>query len=322
MQRRSLLALAGAPALLVLAQARAQSAYPQRPVRLVVPYAPGGPSDSVARFVAQKLSLAWGQQMVVDNRPGANANIGAEAVARAPADGYTLLLGTGSTHGINPAIYPRLPFDPVKDFQPIVQLTDSTLYAAVLPTLPVRSLTELVAYAKANPGKLNYGSVGVGSAHHLAGEMLKLQAGIDMTHVPYKGSGPGRAALLGGEVQVLFDSAIMPLARAGQVRVLGTTSARRWPASPEVPTFIEQGFPDFVVSGWFALFAPAGTPAAIVQKVNADTNKVLVDPELAERAAALSVIVQGGSPRDLENLVAAELKKWPPVVKASGAKFE
>jgi tripartite-type tricarboxylate transporter receptor subunit TctC len=291
-------------------------------VRIVVPYAPGGPTDGIARVVAQKLSLAWGQQVIVDNKPGANANIGAELVARAPNDGYTILLGTGSTHGINPAIYPKLPFDPVKDFTPIVQLTDSTLYIAVPPSLPVNTLADLVSYAKANPGKLNYGSVGIGSAHHLAGEMLKLRAGLDMTHVPYKGSGPARAALLGGEVQVLFDSAVLPLARQGQVKVLGVTAAKRWPASPEIPTLIEQGYPDFVVSGWFAFFAPAGTPATIVEKINADTNKALADPEVRERAGAMSLVVQGGSARDLEAQVASELRRWPPVVKASGAKFE
>lgn len=304
------------------AQAQPPSAFPNRPVRLVVPYAPGGPTDGIGRLLAQKLSALWSQQVLVDNRPGANANIGAEAVARSPADGYTVLMGTGSTHGINPAIYPRLPFDPVKDFVPIVQLTDSTLYLAVAPGFPARTVSELIAYAKANPGKLNYGSVGIGSAHHLAGEMLKLRAGIDMAHVPYKGSGPARAALLAGEVQVLFDSAIVPLARQGQVRVLGVTARQRWPGSPEVPTFSEQGLPDFVVSGWFALFAPAGTPSAVVERINLDVNKILEDPEVRERAAAMSLVIQGGSSRDLESLVAMELKRWPPVVKASGARLE
>lgn len=314
--------LATAGGLGVGAAAQAQAGWPVRPVRLVVPYAPGGPTDGIGRLVAQRLGALWGQQVVVDNRPGANANIGAESVARAQADGYTLLMGTGSTHGINPAIYPKLPFDPVKDFVPIVQLTDSTLYVAVHPSLGVQSLAELIALARAQPNRLNYGSVGIGSAHHLAGEMLKLRTGIQMTHVPYKGSGPARAALLGGEIQVLFDSAVMPLARQGQVRVLGVTAARRWPASPEVPTLIEQGYGDFIVSGWFALFAPAGTPEAVVEKINADTNRVLADPELRERAGAMSLLVQGGSAKDLESLVARELQRWPPVVRASGARFE
>jgi len=320
MNRRKWLATAG---VLAGSSVRAQSsAYPARPVRLVVPYAPGGPTDGIGRMLALKLAALWSQQVVVDNKPGANANIGAEAVARAQADGYTLLMGTGSTHGINPAIYPKLPFDPVKDFAPIVQLTDSTLYLAVAPGFPARNVAELVAHARSNPGKLNYGSVGIGSAHHLAGEMLKLRTGIDMAHVPYKGSGPARAALLAGEVQVLFDSAIMPLARQGQVRVLGVTARQRWPGSPEVATFIEQGFPDFVVSGWFALFAPAGTPSTVVERINIDVNKVLEDPEVRERASAMSLVIQGGSARDLESLVAAELKRWPPVVKASGARLE
>jgi len=297
-------------------------AYPTRPVRLVVPYAPGGPTDSIGRLISTRLSNIWTQQVIVDNKPGANANIGAETVARSAPDGYTLLMGTGSTHGINPAIYPKLPFDPVKDFSPIIQLTDSTLYAAVLPNTPVKSVAELVAYAKANPGKLNYGSVGIGSAHHLAGEMLKLRAGIDMVHVPYKGSGPARAGLLAGEVQVLFDSAIMPLAKQGQVRVIGVTSRERWPGATEVPTFIEQGFADFVVSGWFALFAPTGTPSSVLEKINSDVNKVLAEADLRERATAMSLVIQGGTSRDLENLVASELKRWPPVVKASGARFE
>jgi tripartite-type tricarboxylate transporter receptor subunit TctC len=321
-RRRIVAAAAAACTLGAAGPLRAQAPWPGRPVRLVVPYAPGGPTDGIGRLVAQRLGTLWGQQVVVDNRPGANANIGAEFVARAPADGYTLLMGTGSTHGINPAIYPKLPFDPVKDFTPVVQLTDSTLYVAVPPSLGVNSMAELVALARAQPNRLNYGSVGIGSAHHLAGEMLKLRAGIQMTHIPYKGSGPARAALLGGEIQVLFDSAVMPMARQGQVRVLGVTAVRRWPASPEVPTLIELGYPDFIVSGWFALFAPAGTPEAVVEKINADTNRALADPELRERAAAMSLLVQGGSARDLEALVARELKRWPPVVRASGARFE
>ena len=305
-----------------LVQAQQLQTYPVKPVKLVVPYAPGGPTDGIGRAVAQKLSVLWSQQVIVDNRPGANANIGAEVVARAPADGYTLLMGTGSTHGINPAIYSKLPFDPVKDFAPIIHLTDSTLYLAVAPGFPSKNLAELVAYSRSNPGKLNYGSVGIGSAHHLAGEMLKLRTGIDMAHIPYKGSGPGRAALLAGEVQMLFDSAIMPLVRQGQARVLGSTSRQRWPGATEVPTFIEQGFPDFVVSGWFALFAPAGTAAPIVERINMDVNKVLADPEIRERAASMSLLIQGGSIRDLDSLVTAELKRWPPIVKASGAKME
>jgi tripartite-type tricarboxylate transporter receptor subunit TctC len=320
MHRRHLLALMGTSACTF---GYAQPAnYPSHPVRLVIPYAPGGPTDGIGRLLATKLSSLWSHQVIVDNKPGANANIGAEAVARSAADGYTLLLGTGSTHGINPAIYPKLPFDPVKDFAPIVQLTDSTLYAAVALGLPVRNISELLAYAKANPGKLNYGSVGVGSAHHLAGEMLKLRSGIDMVHVPYKGSGPARAGLLSGEVQVLFDSAIMPLVRQGQVRVLGVTARERWPGAPDVPTFIEQGLAEFVVSGWFALFAPAGTPGTVIDKVNVDVNKVLVDAEVRERALAMSLVIQGGSVRELQALVASELKRWPPVVKASGARFE
>ena len=322
LSRRALLGTLASSAAACAAPALAQGAWPARPVRIVVPYPAGGPSDGIARAVGQKLAAAWGQGVVIDNRPGANANIGAEAVAHAPNDGYTFLLGTASTHGINPAIYPRLGFDPVKDFAPVVQLTDSTLYLAVAPGFPAASLPEFVRHAKANPGRLNYGTPGVGSAHHLAGEMLKQRAGLEMTHVAYKGSGPARQALLGGEVQAIWDSAIMPLARAGQVRVLGTTSAQRWPSSPEVPTFAEQGLADFVVSGWFALFAPAGTPQAIVQKANTDTNRVLADPDLQERAKALSVIVQGGSAKDLEQLVAREMARWPAVVKASGARFD
>jgi tripartite-type tricarboxylate transporter receptor subunit TctC len=320
--RRTVLGSLGALALVTTLPARSQGAWPSRPVRLVVPYAAGGPTDAVARTVGAKLATMWGQPVVIENKPGANANLGAGEVARAAGDGYTILVGTGSTHGINPAIYPKLPFDPVKDFVPVVQLTDSVLYVAVPPALPVRDLKELIAYAKANPGKVNYASVGIGSPHHLAGEMLKLRAGIDMTHVPYKGSGPARQALLAGEVQLLFDSAILPMAQAGQVRILGVTSAKRWPASPNIPTAIEQGLPDFVVSGWYAFFAPAGTPAAVVQKINADTNKVLADPEVQERVRGLSVVIQGGSSKDLENLVATELARWPAVVKASGAKFE
>lgn len=311
----------GAATLAAHAQSAA-AAYPSRPVRFIVPYAPGGPTDITGRLVAARLSERWGQQVVVENRPGANANIGAELAARAVPDGYTLFMCTGSTHGINSAIYPKLGYDPLRDFIPVVTMTESTLYLAVPPSMPVANVRELLEYARARPGKLNYGSPGLGSAHHLSGELLKVRTGIDVVHVPFKGSAPALAALQAGEIQILFDSAALPHAKSGKLKILAVASRKRWPASPEIPTVIEEGIPDFEARGWFGICVPAGTPADVVDKINRDTNEVLREPETRKRLTDVGLHVAGGAQADMAAAIRNELAYWAAIVKASGAKIE
>jgi tripartite-type tricarboxylate transporter receptor subunit TctC len=303
---------------------RSQSApdYPARPVRYIVPYAPGGPTDTVGRLIAAELTKRWSQQVVVENRPGANANIGAELAAKAPPDGYTLFQGTGSTHGSNPALYPKLPYDPVRDFAPIVPLTESTLYLAVSPSTPVSSVAELIALARAHPGKLNYGSLGPGSAHQLAGELLKLRAGVAIVGIPFKGSAPAMTALLAGEIDVIFDSTALPHAKAGRIKILAVTTRHRWPPSPEIPTMIEAGVPDFESRGWFGLFAPSGTPEAVIQKINRDVNDVLGQADVRRRLTELGAVVTGGTAQAFAESIQRELTFWAAVVKAAGLKVE
>lgn len=296
--------------------------WPSRTVRFIVPYAPGGPTDIVGRLAAARLAEKWGHPVLVENRPGANANVGAELAARSAPDGYTLFLCTGSTHGINAAIYPKLNYDPLRDFIPVVTLTESTLYLAVPPQMPVATVPELVEYARARPGKLNYGSPGLGSAHHLSGELLKVRTGIDIVHVPFKGSAPALAALQAGEIQILFDSAALPHAKSGKIRILAVASRSRWPASPEIPTVIEQGIADFEARGWFGICVPAGTPMAIVERINRDANEVLREPETRKRLTDVGLHVAGGAQADMAAAIRRELAYWAEVVKASGAKVE
>src|SRR5438034_5972010 len=253
-----------AAALLVVAApvALGQVAYPTKPVRLVVPFPAGGTTDLLARAAAQKLSEAWGQQVIVDNRPGAAGNIGAELVAKAAPDGYTLLMGTVGTHAINASLYAKMPYDHVKDFAPVILVAGVPNVLVVNPSLPVHSVQELIAYAKANPGKLNFASSGSGTSIHLSGELFKVMTGVQMTHVPYKGSAPALQDLLGGQVQLMFDNLppSLPQIKAGRLRALAVTSATRAPALPDVPTVAEAGLPGFEASSWFGVLAPAGTP--------------------------------------------------------------
>jgi tripartite-type tricarboxylate transporter receptor subunit TctC len=229
---------------------------------------------------------------------------------------------TGSTHGINSAIYPKLNYDPLRDFIPVVTMTESTLYLAVAPSMPVASVAELVEYARMRPGKLNYGSPGLGSAHHLSGELLKARTGIDIVHVPFKGSAPALAALQAGEIQILFDSAALPHAKSGKIRILAVASRERWPASPEIPTVIEGGIPDFEARGWFGICVPAGTPMEVVERINRDANEVLREPETRKRLTDVGLRVAGGAQADMAAAIRRELAYWAAVVKASGAKVE
>lgn len=294
--------------------------WPARPIKIIVPFVAGGNTDSTARLVGRKLSHALGQAVVIENLAGAGANLGAAAAARSPADGYTFLLGTSSTHGINFHLYPKLPYDPVRDFTPVVLLVESMLYLVVNPELPVHSVGELVDYARKHPGKLSFGSVGVGSPHHLAGELLKARAGIDIVHIPYRGSGPSLQDLIAGQIQMAFDATALQLIREQRVSALAVASSKRWPAAPEIPSMAEQGFPDFDFGGWFALFAPAGTPSTIVERVNLEVNAILQRDDLRERLRDLGLEPLGGSSQQLAEYVQTELARYPAIIKASGAK--
>lgn len=303
--------------------ALAQTSYPSKPIRLVVPFPPAGTTDIIARATAQKLSEAWGQQVIVDNRPGAAGNIGSELVANSAPDGYTLLMGTVGTHAINPNLYAKMPYDHVKDFTPVILVAGVANVLEVNPELPVKSVPELIAYAKANPGKLNFASSGNGTSIHLSGELFKAMTGVQMTHVPYKGSAPALADLVGGQVQVMFDNLPSSLAfiKAGKLRALAVTSATRAAALPDVPTVADY-VPGFEASSWFGLLAPAGTPRDIVEKINGEVAKWIASPDAKEKLAAQGANAAGGTPEDFAKHIHAETAKWAKVVKESGAKVD
>ena len=323
--RRTLLAatavLLGTGATLpVLAQ---QATYPAKPIRLVVGYAAGGTTDVIARLVGQKLGEGLGQTVVVENRAGANSNLGAEAVARAPADGYTVFVFT-IANTINATLYDKLPYDPQKDFEPVGLMAKVPNILVVNNDVPVKTVAEYVAYARAQPQGVTFAPSGSGSSIHLSGEMFKMVAKLNMLHVPYRGSAPAVTDLIGGQVQSMFDNApsAMPHILGGRLRPLAITSAQRSPLLPDVPTVAESGFPGFDVQSWFSLAVPRGTPQPIVDRLNAELNKVLDMPDVKKRLAELGATPAGGSPADMRSFVEAELKRWNAVVKASGAKAE
>jgi len=321
--RHAALFLLGVSAFALAAIAGAQApAYPTKPIRLVVPFPAGGATDILAREVAKHLTDAWGQSVVVDNRPGAGGNIGSELVAKAAPDGYTLEMGTVGTHAINASLYSKMPYDHVRDFVPVILVAGVPNVLEVNPALPVNSVQELIAYAKANPGKLNFASSGSGTSIHLSGELFKVMAGVQMTHVPYKGSAPALQDLIGGQVQLMFDNLppSLPQIKAGKLRALAVTSSVRAPALPDVPTIAESGLPGFEASSWFGILAPAGTPPAIIAKVNAEVSKWLASPEGKEKLAGIGANAAGGSPEDFTRHIQAETAKWAKVVKESGAK--
>lgn len=298
--------------------------YPNKPVRMVVPFPPGGTTDILARAVGQKLSEAWGQQVVIDNRPGAGGNIGTDLVAKAPADGYTLLMGTVGTQAINASLYAKLPFDPVKDFAPVTLVASVPNVLVVNKTIPSNSVKELIALAKSKPGQLNFASSGNGTSIHLAGELFKSMTGISMTHIPYKGSAPALTDLIGGQTNMMFDNlpSSMQHIKSGTLRALAVTSAKRSPALPDVPTVAESGVPGFEASSWFGVLAPAGTPKEIVAKINADIVKALAAPDIKERLSGQGAEPVGNSPEQFAAYIKTEIVKWAKVVKDSGAKIE
>ena len=297
--------------------------YPVRPVRMVIPIAPGGGTDIVGRMVAQKLTEALGQQFIVDNRPGAGGIIGTEAVAKSPPDGYTVLL-TPTSHTINPSLYSKLPYDTVRDFAPVSLLVSVTTVFVAHPSLPVRTVKDVVALAKSRPGQLSFGSAGNGHLFHLTGELFKTAAQIDMVHVPYKGGAPAIASLVSGEVSMLFETmlALQPFIQAQRVRPIAVASAQRSPLLPAVPTFVESGYPAIVAANWYALFAPASTPKEVVMKLNTEIARALNAPEMRERLRAQGTEVAAASPEHLADFVRSELATWSQAVKASGARID
>jgi tripartite-type tricarboxylate transporter receptor subunit TctC len=313
------LALAAAAAALPLT-ATAQ-AYPSKPVTIVVPFAAGGTTDILARVIGQALTKELGQSVIVDNRAGAGGNIGAAIAAKASADGHTLLMGTVGTHAINQSLYKKLPFDPVKDFAPLTRVAMVPNLLVANPGKPYKNVKELIAYAQANPGKVNFGSSGSGSSIHLSGELFNSLAKVDMVHVPYKGSSPAVTDLLGGQIDIMFDN--MPSAiqhvRSGKLRPLAVTTAKRSPELPDVPTIAEAGVPGYEATSWFGMFAPAATPAPIVARLNEALVKVLADPEVKKKLAEQGAEPYAEKPEQFAAFIRNESEKWSKVVKASGA---
>jgi tripartite-type tricarboxylate transporter receptor subunit TctC len=307
---------------LLFAAAQAQAAWPERPITLVVPYTPGGVTDALARVVAAALSERLKEPVVVDNRAGGGANIGAALVARANPDGYTLLMGSAATHAINVSLYKKLSYDPIKDFAPISLVAEVPNVLVVNPSVPVHNVKELIAYAKANPGRLNFGSSGAGGTIHLSGELFKSMAGVQMTHVPYKGSAPAVNDLLGGQTQVMFDSSVVPYVKAGKLRALAVTSAKRSSALPDVPTIAEAGLPGYEATAWFGILAPAGTPEPVIAKLNTEISAVLRDPAVTRWMVGQGFEAAGGTPADFATHIRKETAKWARVVKESGATAE
>ncbi len=310
--------------LAVIAAAAGAQVYPTKPIRLVVPFPPGGTTDILAREVGQRLSLSLGQSVVVDNRPGAAGNIGSELVAKSAPDGYTLLMATVGTHAINPSLYAKMPYDHVKDFAPVILVASVPNVLEVTPSLPVYSVADLIKLAKEKPGQINFASSGSGTSIHLSGELFKTMAGVDMTHVPYKGSAPALADLIGGQVQVMFDNlpSSLPQIKAGKLRAIAVTSAERAPALPNVPTIAESDLPGFEATSWFGLVAPAGTPPAIIARINTDVNQWLQSSEAKEKLLAQGAVAAGGTPEQFAAYIHAETEKWARVVKASGARVD
>jgi tripartite-type tricarboxylate transporter receptor subunit TctC len=299
-------------------------AFPEKPVRFVVGFTPGGPSDILARALGQKLAERWSQQVVIDNRPGAGGNLAAEAVAKSPPDGYTWLLGNNSVLATNQSLYRNLPYDPVKDFAPVALVAIQPNILVVHPSLPVSSVDELIKFSKANPGKLNYASSGSGAAAHLAGELFKAMAGVEIVHVPYKGAQPALTDVIAGQVQMMFatSASVIPYIKANRLRALAVTTAQRSASVPELPTVSEAGVAGFEATTWHGVVVPSGTSAAVVTRLNEEINLVLNEKDLKDRLTSLGAEIATGSPKQFSDYIARETPKWAKVVKDSGAKPE
>ena len=316
-------AIAGFALLAALGVANAQT-YPNKPIRIIIAQAPGSATDVISRVVGNRLSEALGQPIVIEARPGAGGAVGTEAAARSAADGYTLFMGNNSTHGSNPAVYPKLPYDAVKDFAPISFVASVPYVLVVEPSLPASSVQELIAFARSRPGKMNYASAGNGSTHQFCAELLKSTAGIDMVHIPYKGSPPGIAALLAGEVSLMFANLtdIGAQIRSGRVKPLAVTTLKRAELLPNVPTMVEAGVQDFEITSWFGLLAPAATPAPVVARLNAEMVKVLAREDVKSTLGAQGLNVSSSSPEQFAAHIKSEIARFTRIARTAGIKAE
>jgi len=298
--------------------------YPAKPIRLIVPFPPGGGNDTVARSVGAELSKSIGQQVVIDNRAGAGGTIGAELAAKAAPDGYTLFLAGVASHGINPVLNPKLPYDPVRDFAPVSLLASAPLIVVVHPSLPVKTVKDLIALARAKPGQLNFASNGRGGSSHMAGEMFKSMAKVDMLHVPYKGLSPALTDLISGQVQVMFSSAVamLPQVQAGKLRGIATTGAKRPAAIAQLPTVAEAGLPGYETGSWYGIVAPAGTPADVVNRLSGELQKVVRQPAMQERFNSEAAYPVGSTPQEFSAHIQRELARWAKVVKDAGPSLQ
>lgn len=304
--------------LLVLAASGATAQqYPSKPVKFVVPFVAGGPTDIQGRLLGEKLSQRMGQQFVIDNRGGANGNIGMEITAKSPPDGYTIVIATVGTWAVNPSLYKQMPFDVVKDFAPIAQVSTSPGVLVVHPSVPVKNVKELIALARAKPGKLDYGSSGVGGFGHISGALFSLMTKTEMVHIPYKSSAPSLTDVIAGQIQVLFNNAIstVPYIKSGQVRPLAVTSLKRMPALPELPSLDEAGIKGYDNSSWSAVAAPAGTPKEIIARLNSEINQILKLPDIQEKSAAVGAVIVGGTPEQFAEYLKSEINKFARVVR-------
>jgi len=319
----SIATLCGALLALATFSAVAQP-YPSKPIKLVVPFPPGGPLDLAGRAIADHLAKAWGQPVVVDNKPGAGGNIGADLVAKSPPDGYTIVMGALSTHAVNPHLFAKMPYDALKDFAPVTLVATTPNVLVLNPTVKANDVRELIALAKASPGKLSFASGSNGSAGHLAGELFKTLAGIDIVHVPYKGGAPAMQDLLGGQVQFMFDNLANSTAqlKAGKLKAFAVTTAKRSALAPELPTMAEAGVPGFDISTWYGIMAPAGTPPDVVKKLNAEIVRFLGSDEAKEKLKAQGAEPAPMSPEQFDQFVRAEWTKYAKIVKDSGAKVD
>ncbi len=298
--------------------------FPSKPIRMIVPFTPSGSTDVIARVIAQKIGETMGVQVIIDNRPGAGGNIGVELAAKSPPDGYTLVMGHIGTMAVNPSLYKRLPYDPLRDFAPVALVALVPNLLAVHPALPVKNVKELIALARANPGKLNYGSSGAGGTPYLACEYFKLAAKLDITHVPYKGAAPMAADLAGGQVEMTITGipSLLPFVKANRVRVLAVTTAQRIAFMPEVPTVAEAALPGFEAISWYGVLAPAATPKEIVARINREIGKAVANPDTAERLAAEGANPSAGSPEQFGSFIRSEILRWGKVIKATGTTID
>ena len=322
--RRAFLGAALAAGATLLAPTANAQTFPTKPIHIVVPFPPGGSTDLLARRIGEKLHAAWGQPVVVDNRPGAGGTIGSDFVAKAAPDGYTLLMGVTGTNAISGSLYPNLPYDVVKSFAPVSLVVSAPLVLVSTPSFPARTVKDVVALLKARPGSVSYGSAGNGTSMHLTGEMFKIDAGVHMVHIPYRGTAGALQDLMAGQLQLMFGDflIVLPQVQAGKIEAIAVTSKQRSPLLPNVPTIAESGYPGFEALSWQGMFAPAGTPPAIVEQLNREVNKALASPDMHEFFGSRGFTLGGSTPAEFSDFVQAEVTKWGRIVKASGAKIE